>query len=262
MGSVRRHMGILAVSGIGLSSCLLTSSFDGLTSDTRSGSSGGGGSDASSGQGGDQGGSGAGANGGGAATSTSAGGGGGTISFPTTRFLDRFNQPDGTPSAAWLFSNPGAWYVASNTLESQGDPGAAIWSRPFGPTQEVFLTLSSFSEADLEIELLLKNKTVVDECECINVTYNVFDGPRQLFVTTCNDGNFTGWGPPFPVVFSPGDQFGARTYPDGKLDIYLNGSIILTRNLSGWSGASEGGRIGVFAYGISGELRIDDFGGG
>jgi hypothetical protein len=63
------------------------------------------------------------------------------------------------------------------------------------------------------------------------------------------------------VSFGPGDQFGARAYANGTLEVYKNGVKVGTTDVSGWTYAAQGGHLGITLDQATG-THLDDFGGG
>jgi hypothetical protein len=68
-------------------------------------------------------------------------------------------------------------------------------------------------------------------------------------------------GDDIPVTFVDGDTFGARARPDGIVEIYRNGDLIGTRDVTSWRFYDKGGYIGLWFLGAKGAI-LDDFGGG
>jgi hypothetical protein len=69
------------------------------------------------------------------------------------------------------------------------------------------------------------------------------------------------YGADIPVTFVDGDTFGARARPDGMVEVYRNGELLATRDITTWPHYDDGGYIGLWfvnAY----NARLDDFGGG
>lgn len=255
------RIGVIAIAIGLLSSCLLTSNFDGLTGgivavdggpDTGSGgasssmsasaaSAGGGASSSSSSS---------------TVASSSSGIGAG---FPSTPVLDDFNRSDGPIGGQWLVENPAQYSISNDRLAiSTGQPGVIVWPDQFGPTQEAFVTFQASDPGDGELELIMKSQGgVIQECESIQVDY-VYP---NLNGVVCAGGNFVEIGK-VAAMFAPGDQLGARFYADGKLEAYRNGVLIATWDATGWPFYKNGGRIGFASYGIVKTALLDDFGGG
>ena len=244
------RLGILLVA-VGLpSSCLLTSSFDGLT-----GSSAAPTTSSSSGSSGGQGGSGS------VTTSTtSAGGAGGGASIPSTGVLDAFNRPEGPLGSSWLIDTPLNATVANHQLVmASGDTGVIHWPTAFGENQEVFITFKETHPDDFEIELLLKSQANVGECDALQLAYH----PPMLMLFSCNsDGTGGGIGDSVTVTFEAGDQLAGRAFADGTVQAFKNSVLIGTWDASAWSGHTKAGRIGLGTYGLKTANRFDNFGGG
>jgi hypothetical protein len=264
-------------------SCLLTSNFDGLTGNETTSSGASTGSHASSTGAASAGGGGS---GGASASSTGTGGTGGTGggtggsggagcmqkniggSFPATCVLDDFDRANGDPGLNWLMQGPNDYSILNHQLVTPtpampGDvvrPGTTLWSPALGPTQEMFITLSTFTADDYELELILKAQSSPMECGAIQVSYH----QGTLDVSYCEiNGTFIGMPPgPASVTLHPGDQFGARATVDGKLLAYQNGHLLGTWDSTGFSGYASGGRVGIEMDGLVDKLAFDDFGGG
>jgi hypothetical protein len=63
------------------------------------------------------------------------------------------------------------------------------------------------------------------------------------------------------VTFANGDQFGARALENGSVEVYKNGSLVGTADLSAWQFAHNSGSIGLWTV-SAGSTLLDDFGGG
>jgi hypothetical protein len=267
-------------------SCLLTSNFDGLTGNhpTSSGSSmatagGGVGGSSASGLGGATGSTTTGSGGNTTAVTTGSGGmgvgGGGCVAkniggaFPATCVLDDFNRADGDPGINWLIETAGNYDVMGQQLTTPAPsmmgqsvtPGTALWSDVLGPTQEVFVTLASFTPADYELELLLKAQAGPVECGSLQVSYH--QGTLDVSKCELSDHLYIALPPgSMMVTFAPGDQLGARATAAGVLTVYKNGQKLGTWDATGFSGYAASGRIGIESDGAKDALAYDDFGGG
>jgi RHS repeat-associated protein len=63
------------------------------------------------------------------------------------------------------------------------------------------------------------------------------------------------------VSFANGDILGARAYADGTVEVYKNGNLIGTRDVSAWPYYASGGYVGLWTIGGN-ATYYDDFGGG
>jgi hypothetical protein len=208
--------------------------------------------------------------GGGATTISGDGGPGGEGGpdgggFPATPVLDDFNRADGTLGPNWSVDTPGGFQISGDQLlANTGTPGIMVWSTVFGPTQEAFITVVSFDPGDGEIELILKNQGMIMECDSIEVDYQpngMGPGMGMLGIYACANGTPGTYGTA-PFTLAPGDQFGARARADGKVEVYKNGKMVNTFDVSPFMYATSGGRIGYFSSSLVAPARLDDFGGG
>jgi hypothetical protein len=189
-----------------------------------------------------------------------AGGSGGLDGeFPTTRVLDTFNREGPAPGANWV-GGMDAYDVLNQTLQCAGGYcPATFWHQIFGPSHEVFATLSGFSESAEEINLVLAAQGN-PACDLIEVLYSP---TRQLvLIEACWDSTFTSFGT-LDVFFEPGDQLGGRLRSDGFLEVFKNGTLVGSVDANGYPYIGLDGYIGVNA--ISDPLVPDvwdDFGGG
>jgi hypothetical protein len=238
------RLGILLVA-VGLpSSCLLTSSFDGLTggpvvagSTSNTGSSGG------------QSGS----------STGSSSGTGGTASFPATSVLDNFDRPDGPLGNSWVIDTPPSVSLSNHQLVmNSGDTGVILWPETFGADQEVFITFKETHLDDYEIELLLKSQAISGECDALQLAYH----PPTLRLYFCSAGVGAEIGAGIPLTFDAGDQLAGRAFADGTVQAFKNGVLIGTWDASAWPDHAKGGRIGLGTYGLMSPNRFDNFGGG
>ncbi len=74
----------------------------------------------------------------------------------------------------------------------------------------------------------------------------------------------TGWelrGGPYAATFAPGDQFGARVFSNGGVQIFKNGTLLATASVREWPFLGDGGRIGVTISEAT-SCAWDNFGGG
>jgi hypothetical protein len=94
----------------------------------------------------------------------------------------------------------------------------------------------------------------------IEVLYNPAGSKVQVYTYTSSQ-DWVQRGADIPVSFAAGDQFGARAKSDGTVEVYKNGSLVGSRDISAWPYNANGGKIGLWMIGI-GEMNVDDFGGG
>jgi hypothetical protein len=132
----------------------------------------------------------------------------------------------------------------------------------YGADQEAYVSLTTIDPNGTEIGLMLKAQNTANVSPgVIDVVYDP-GGQRVQVWTYIN--NSEGWkqrGANIPVTFADGDQFGARARADGQVEVYRNGVLVATRDVTGWPHYANGGYIGLFCIDAS-NAALDDFGGG
>jgi hypothetical protein len=189
------------------------------------------------------------------ATSTSAPGG-----FPSTGILDDFTRANGVLGANWS-GTTGGFSIATNRVDV-GTGGDMYWSpASFGTSQEVYVTLSTVDPAAGEIDLLLKSQSKTSwGSGVIEVWYDPVNARVQVWTFS----GAQGWvqrGADIPITFANGDRFGARATSSGQVEVYKNGTLIGTCDVSAWTYNANGGYIGLWFLN-AGNAFFDDFGGG
>jgi len=131
----------------------------------------------------------------------------------------------------------------------------------FGTTQEVFVTLAAINSSSTEIDLLLKAQSDTYYGNgLIEASYNPGSGRVQVWTYTSAQG-WVQRGADIPVTFSPGDQFGARATAAGQVEVYRNGNLLGSRDVTAWPDYAAGGYIGLWFISATNTI-LDDFGGG
>jgi len=182
-------------------------------------------------------------------------------SFPSTAVLDDFNRANGAMGASWGDGKSGL-AVSSNTL-SQSTAGwfDAIWlPNTFGAEQEAFVTLSTVNSATPELDVMLKVQGATIGAGIVEVRYN--PSTSQIVLSTYDAAN--GWRPWLTLGnehLASGTQLGARAHATGLVDIFVNGTLVGTGNVTSWPYYANGGGIGL-EMGSATASRLDDFGGG
>jgi glucose/arabinose dehydrogenase len=180
--------------------------------------------------------------------------------FPSTAVLDDFNRADGAIGASWSGST-GTLKVSANALTENGTDGWGLWMpSTFGSSEEAYFTLNQVTASAPEHDLMLKVQGTSWSNGEIEVRYDAT--AAAVFVSTYAPSQ--GWvqrGASIPLTLAAGDQFGARTFPDGTIQVYVNGVLEGTRSASGWPFLGSNGRIGLQLVGAS-ATRLDNFGGG
>lgn len=183
-------------------------------------------------------------------------------SVPTLPVLDNFNRIDGAIGTNWL-GNKSRYRIYNNQLRLTyfGTATDIFWKTPFGADQEAYVTFAKISATTKEQSLLLKaqsNRTWGNGV--LEVQYNPGLNTVQVFTWEWPKG-WVKYGDDIPVTFMDGDTFGARARPDGIVEIYRNGELLGTRDVSSWQYYSKGGYIGLWVLGTRNTI-LDDFGGG
>jgi RHS repeat-associated protein len=188
-------------------------------------------------------------------TATTCGG------FPSIGILDNFNRANGGIGTNWAGST-GGYSIAGNQLDI--GTGADIYWSPvsFGADQEAYVTITTIDGAASEFGLILKAQSNAGrDPGLIEVLYDPYDTTNgEVQVWTWN-GTWQQIGGGTQTTFVNGDRLGARARPDGQIEVYRNGTLLTTRDVSGWAYAGNGGYIGMWTVG-AGSGVLDDFGGG
>ncbi|MBK9008597.1 MAG: DNRLRE domain-containing protein [Anaerolineae bacterium] len=179
--------------------------------------------------------------------------------FPSTSVLDNFNRANGPVGSNWQ-GNTGGYSIVSNQLDVTGSSHMAWTGGPYGADQEVYVTFVNVDPDGGEQDLLLKSHSVGGDTNVLEVWYNATDDVVKV-VTHASSQGWVEHGAPIPVTFNNGDQFGARAFADGTVEVYKNDALIGTRNVSSWPYYDEGGLIGLWFIDAT-DAILDNFGGG
>jgi predicted outer membrane repeat protein len=178
-------------------------------------------------------------------------------SFPTTIVLDDFDQRDGPLGRAWQPRRLRFFDVEGGQLHVNAG-GLTLWSRAFGAAQEAYVTFAAHDSGSGRQGLLLKVQKIPRR-GAIAVTY--FAPQKKVVIETFLPRR--GWSElarSGVVEIDSGDQLGARVWPDGGLEVFINGSLVLTARAEAFFDG-RGGRIGLILEQAGGAV-LDDFGGG
>ena len=180
--------------------------------------------------------------------------------FPATSVLDNFNRADGELGGNWGGGTSGYYQITNQQLDVLNSE-AIYWSAAsFGANQEAFVTLTAIDPNADEIDLLLKQQGTSWQDGVLEIWYQ----PTNQRVQVWTHDPTTSWvqhGGDIPVTFAAGDQFGARAKADGTVEVYKNGTLLASRDVSGWAYYADGGAIGMWMIN-AGDTLLDDFGGG
>ncbi len=185
-------------------------------------------------------------------------------SFPSTGVLDNFNRANGPIGSNWS-GNTGSYAVNANRLNVIVN-GYIFWNpTSFGANQEVYVTLTTISPGStgMEHDILLKSQSSTTfTAGVIEVWYDAPGHRVQVWTYTSAQG-WVQRGADIPVTFVNGDQLGARAKANGMVEVYRNGSLLATRDVTGWPHYANGGYVGLWFISTSSDSTFaDDFGGG
>jgi hypothetical protein len=178
--------------------------------------------------------------------------------FPRTTVLDNFNRSNGAIGSSWVGLTAG--YAIANNQVDVNSGEDIYWNSAFGANQEVFVTLTKVDLAASEVNLILKGQGTYYTSGLIEVYYDTAGQRVQVWTYAAAQG----WvlrGADIPLTLNSSDQFGARATASGSVEVYRNGVLAGTRDISGWTFNASGGRIGLWFVNASNSL-IDNFGGG
>jgi hypothetical protein len=174
--------------------------------------------------------------------------------------LDSFNRSNGALGASWSGATSG--YSISSNQNLVGTGGNIYWrSAAFGASQEAYATLAAINASSTEIDLILKAQSSTSYSGgLIEVWYSPASSRVQVWTYASGQG-WVQRGAGLVVTFAAGDRFGAQAMANGQVRVYKNGTLIGTRDVTGWTYTASGGYVGVWMLGAS-TTRLDDFGGG
>jgi len=181
--------------------------------------------------------------------------------YPSTTILDNFNRSNGAIGSNWA-GTTSSYAIVSNRLDVGGGDAAILWQGgSYGADQEVYITLSTVDPSGGEQDLVLKSQSSSTWTSgVLEVLYDAAGNRVQVW-TYANGQGWVKQGTDIPVTFANGDQFGARAKANGIVEVYRNGTLIGSRDASGWTYATSGGYIGMWFI-SAGNAVLDDFGGG
>ena len=180
--------------------------------------------------------------------------------FPTTPVQDNFNRPDGPIGGAWVGELTDLAIVGNTLSQPGGGYATTVWSgAAFDTTQEAYVTLQHISPNAPEHDVLLKIQGLSTFNGHIECRYDDFQ--KDVFVSTYSPSQ--GWvlHGTFPIQLHDGDQYGARAYGSGLVDVFVNHVKLGSADCSSWDFAHGGGYIGM-TISDAVESHLDNFGGG
>ena len=207
--------------------------------------------------------------------------------FPITGVLDNFNRANGSLGSNWVGRTNTSYYRVQNNQAQVLNSGYIYWNAAtFGAKQEVYFTFTKVVPSATEQALLLKiyglsssGSGVGSGTRLIKVQYDATTS-KVVVWTYCGSSlagcGTQGWQTRATfngITFANGDKFGARTLSDGTVNVYKNGTLIGSTNVTSgpnpWPSAyaAGSGKIGVWFtrspnFAVPNDADFDDFGGG
>jgi hypothetical protein len=152
-------------------------------------------------------------------------------------------------------ANAGAGTMEGESLESSSDPAIELdslnvelsnvdtfWQGiPLDSEHDAVVTFAQLNEE------AGRRKPQSNGISGDGVVHILYDVPNQhIQVWTFEQSqSWMQHGADIPVSFVNGDQFRARTLANGTVEIYRNGVLLATRNITTWSYYSNSGYLGV-----------------
>jgi hypothetical protein len=175
--------------------------------------------------------------------------------------LDSFNRANSSNIGSNWDGGKSSYRIQSNKLDVLAD-GDIYWSASqFGANQEAYVKLDTIDSGADEIDLILKSQSSAGWWDgLLEILYIPGSSIVQVWTFTSSQG-WVQRGANISVSFANGDVLGARAYANGSVEVYKNGVLQGTRDVSGWTYYANGGYIGLWTIGGNGTY-YDDFGGG
>ncbi len=179
----------------------------------------------------------------------------GTCSFPQASVLDDFNRANGSIGTSWVGDKSG-FTIQTNQL--RGVTNKSIYrATSFGTPQEVYVQLKSALSSGQSFGLHLRAINNYWSSGVIEVAYTHGTG---LVVFTYDGTTWSPRGNTVALSLANGDVLGVRAKASGVVEIYKNGVLVNSVNVSAWAGYARVGQIGL--WNGAGTKLFDNFGGG
>jgi len=211
----------------------------------------------------------AGASGSGGAAGAAGSGGGtscpklaakGVFPSPGTKILDDFNRPDGVLGGSWS-GDIGIGQISSNQLaivQGGGSWGQLLYTTQLCADQEAYVTIKAIDPAAEFVIVQLKMQNLND-CDQIELGWSRVDNLMQVGI--CSNSNWSQVGASYPLTLKAGDVFGGRARANGELEVYVNGNLLQSYDVTGWPYFANSGFPGLEFEVGNGTWLADDFGG-
>jgi hypothetical protein len=123
------------------------------------------------------------------------------------------------------------------------------------------VNLNTINQTADEIDLLLKSQSNSGyNSGVLEVWYDPVGHLVQVWTYTRGQG-WVQHGADIPVTLVNGDQFGAQATSTGIVNVYRNGSLLASRDVTAWTYYNAGGYIGLWFVKANSSV-LDNFGGG
>jgi hypothetical protein len=171
--------------------------------------------------------------------------------------LDDFNRANGSIGANWS-GNTANYAINTNLLAAINASGGPIYwnGGTYDADQEASMTLSVIQSTSDELGLLLKVQS--GNTAMIDVLYNSVQNRVEVWTYASSSWTLRGT---ISGSYSPGQVLRARARPTGVVEVYRNGTLIGSVNVSAWPNNAQGGGIGIWVANTT-TSRIDNFSGG
>jgi glucose/arabinose dehydrogenase/PKD repeat protein len=184
----------------------------------------------------------------------------GPAPFPATSIFDRFDRANGVLGGLWIGEASEAAILDSTIRQSASGVTTLTWGGPVpGIDQEAFARFEVVPTSG-NVSVLLKAQGSTLTSGGIEVRYLRSTNQVSIIERPIGGGSNT-HGTVNGVTFAAGDEFGARTYSDGTVQVFRNTTMLGQATLNPGGLRMLGGRVGL-RFDSATTARLDDFGGG
>ncbi|MBN1315656.1 MAG: hypothetical protein JXA42_09320, partial [Anaerolineales bacterium] len=176
--------------------------------------------------------------------------------------LDNFNRSNNNNIGSNWSGSKSGYKISSNKLDVLSGGGDIYWNlSSFDANQEAYVKFATIDSNAQEMDLLLKSQSSSSYSGgVINVYYYPASGAAQVWTYAPSQG-WVQRGSSITLNLANGDVLGARALSNGVVEVYKNGVLQGTRDVSAWTYNANGGYIGLWT--VNGAAAYyDDFGGG
>jgi len=173
--------------------------------------------------------------------------------------LDTFTAPNGPLSAAW--QDLGAGYrISNNEMRVNSGEQYVLWNTAWGLAQEAFITFNAIDASATEFDLVLQAQGNAWSDGALMLYYDPAGHTAQIW-TYSPGQSWQQHGSTYALILQPGDVFGGRVYASGLVEMYRNGGIVASANVSSWTDFNKPGRAGLWMINAP-NASMDNFGAG